>query len=582
MRHRLILVMALAIMAGILPILRMTRGTSAASLSYLRTFDGAPTAPTPFDPPDFGVDRHLNNNFAAVNPMDAMHGPDCAPPPATHPISTYADSVYQCANHIMTALNAKDGYGMFYLTPPVEADFSGGTAKITFDVDTMRMSDRDWIDLWVTPFSDAMTMPLEDEFPDGQGAPQRTVHLRLDNGQTATGQPGSFFRLFTGQNYTLTAYTPSDPRMIEDVVTPSMTVRSTFELDLSRTHVRFGMPAQNVWFYDQAIPDLGFGQGVVQLGHHSYNPSKDGGSNMPGTWHWDNIGVSPAVPFTMLKGNVRAIGGQGLGLSGPGTVTFPAPAPQNAFLRFHGVGDSISVSFDGGKSWQAAGMHRARTKGPECVSSYWMAIPAGTTQVQVKGSGWYGSGPDGSWAAEDFAIWSESASTVTTTTATPTATTSPSPTATPTTTATPAPTATPFSTVTATPTKTPTPTVTATPSATPTGTPSVQQSWTESASTSPTTVARGGTVTITSTVTAPKATTALIDVEVYSPSGAKVFQKYYDNQSFTAGQTRTYKVSWQTGSRAPTGTYTVKIGVFSTGWGTLYDWNDTAATFTVR
>ncbi len=370
-----------------------------------------PGAPTAWNQRDFGVDTHIDAPSHWVTPlsMAAQHGPDCSPPPATHPLTSWTEAVFQCHDHVMTALNAQDGYGMIYLTPPVQADWSSSTAKVTFDVSTLKTSDRDWIDLWVTPFSDVMTMPLEDEFPDGQGVPQRTIHLRLDNGTSpVTGKPGSFFRLFVGQNYTLTAYAPVDPRMVEDIVPPSATVRSTFELDITRTHLRFGMPAQNVWFYDQAIPDLGWTQGVVQLGHHSYNPSKDGGTNTPDTWHWDNIGVSPAVPFTMLKGDVRAIGSTGAGLAGPGTVTFPQPAPQGSYLRFDGIGDSISVSFDDGRSWQAADMHRGRIKGPENVSSYWMAVPAGTTQVQVKGSGWYGSGPTGPWLAQDFALWSPS------------------------------------------------------------------------------------------------------------------------------------------------------------------------------
>jgi hypothetical protein len=74
---------------------------------------------------------------------------------------------------------------------------------------------------------------------------------------------------------------------------------------------------------------------------------------------------------------------------------------------------------------------------------------------------------------------------------------------------------------------------------------------------------------------------ALIDIEVYGPDGSKVFQQFFDNQSFTADQQRQYTVRWNTPNGAAAGTYVVKIGVFTPGWGTLYHWNDNAAQFTI-
>jgi hypothetical protein len=441
----------------------------AVTMSYLETFDGTPAVPTPWNDDQFGVDIHTNtpDTWVTMHSMQAQHGPACQAPPATHETHTYAGAVFQCNGHLMTSLDGVDGYDMTYLTPPVVADFSGGTTTITFDVSTLKTSGRDWIDLWVTPFADNMSMPLEEIYPDGQGVPRRAVHLRMDNGVY-----GSYFTLFTVNNYALHEIGPVISPGIEQVVPPSAVTRSTFELDLSRTHLRFGMPAQNVWWYDQAIPDLGWSQGVLQLGHHSYNPTKDGGSNTPNTWHWDNIGISSALPFAMIKGNVRSISPQ---LGAGRTVTFPAPAPANSVLRFHGMGDSISLSFDGGATWQPAQMHRARIKGPESVSSYWTPIPAGTAQVQVKGMGWYGSGPQGTWIAQDFAIWSQDAPLGGTPTpppsATPTATPTRTPTPTVTATRTPSPTPTATATRTPTPTATPSRTPTRTPTATPTATP---------------------------------------------------------------------------------------------------------------
>jgi hypothetical protein len=94
-------------------------------------------------------------------------------------------------------------------------------------------------------------------------------------------------------------------------------------------------------------------------------------------------------------------------------------------------------------------------------------------------------------------------------------------------------------------------------------------------------VARGSTDTIKASVKSATATKVLVDVEVYDASGNKVFQQFWDNQSFSAAQTRTFTASWSVPSSATPGTYTVKIGVFSPGWGTLYSWNGQAATLTV-
>jgi hypothetical protein len=73
-----------------------------------------------------------------------------------------------------------------------------------------------------------------------------------------------------------------------------------------------------------------------------------------------------------------------------------------------------------------------------------------------------------------------------------------------------------------------------------------------------------------------------VDIEVYNPSGSKVFQQFYDNQTFSAGQQRSYSSSWSVPTTAAQGTYTVKIGVFRVGWDTLYSWNNNAAQFVVQ
>lgn len=106
--------------------------------------------------------------------------------------------------------------------------------------------------------------------------------------------------------------------------------------------------------------------------------------------------------------------------------------------------------------------------------------------------------------------------------------------------------------------------------------------FTTSAAASPSSVKAGGTESIGASVTSATALGALVDVEIYNSAGAKVFQQWFDNQSFSAAQTRTYKVNWAVPSSTKAGTYTVKIGVFSPGWTHLYTWNNNAAQFTVK
>lgn len=154
---------------------------------------------------------------------------------------------------------------------------------------------------------------------------------------------------------------------------------------------------------------------------------------------------------------------------------------------------------------------------------------------------------------------------------TPAATNTPLPSATATKTTVP-PTSTPTSIATATPT-------TAPPTATPTQ--STTASWSTSGSLSRSSVRRGQSITISANVRSSQARTALVDLEVYNASGQKVFQRFWDNQSFSANVTRSFSAGWAIPSNLPAGTYTVKIGVFGSGWAGMYAWNNGAATFTV-
>ncbi len=78
--------------------------------------------------------------------------------------------------------------------------------------------------------------------------------------------------------------------------------------------------------------------------------------------------------------------------------------------------------------------------------------------------------------------------------------------------------------------------------------------------------------------TSTSAGSSLVDIEIYNQQGQKVFQQYYENQGFTANESKNYNVTY---TPTTTGTYTVKVGVFGSGWNPNYIWDDKAVEFNV-
>jgi hypothetical protein len=363
------------------------------SRTFSETFDGDPASPQRWNPASWDVAVHTRGPVSTFDAMQAQHGDNCAPAPATRTISSYDDSVFLCRNHLMTALSAGD-YGVIYLTPDHLVDFSAGEAVVRFDMSTLRTSGRDWIDVWVTPYEDQLVTPLDDWLPDLQGEPRRGVHIRMDNGV-----PGTAFRVKLVDGFQ-TVELPGKPWVgYESFLEASATRRDTFELRISRTHIKFGMPQYNFWWVDTPIEDLGWGKGVVQFGHHSYNPLKDCTGCSANTWHWDNVQISPAVPITLIKPDRRFVDA-----ASGGRVRFARPAPAGSFLRFNAIGGKIEVSYDGGASWLPAWRQKEERDDPGHFRSYWTPVPAGAQEVLFRGDGRDGwrTGP---WQARNFSIW---------------------------------------------------------------------------------------------------------------------------------------------------------------------------------
>lgn len=364
-------------------------GTFAAG-TFRDTFDGDPARPEPWCPSDWDVFVHSRDveRWEVLEPVAAQHGPGCEGPPATHTLTGYDEAVHRCRSHVMTALNAS-GYGVIYLTPAALVDFSGGEAVISWEMSTLTLSQRDFVDLWVTPYDENLVLPLDDYLPDGQGEPRHAVQVRMD-----ASKDGPIFRVRIVRGFEAVDVEGNWWTSYTSVLTPDAARRDRFELRLSQTHVRFGMPDYGLWWVDAPIPALNWSEGIVQFGHHSYNPFKDGNGG-PNTWHWDNVTIAPARPFRMVAARERYVSDDG------GEITFGSPAPADAHLRFAAAG-SVELSFDGGRTWQRALRQVQERDDAGHFASYWMPIPEGTSSVLVRG------GPDRwfrHWAARNFAIW---------------------------------------------------------------------------------------------------------------------------------------------------------------------------------
>jgi hypothetical protein len=108
---------------------------------------------------------------------------------------------------------------------------------------------------------------------------------------------------------------------------------------------------------------------------------------------------------------------------------------------------------------------------------------------------------------------------------------------------------------------------------------------TSSADVSPQNVAPGQKVTIKVQVTASTEVKSLVAIQMFHMTGGDpAVDKQFDDQSFAAGETKTFTTDWTVPASAKPGDYVVKVGVFRPHWGQggkSYDYNDSAAVITV-
>lgn len=384
-----------------------------AASDYTFNWSGTPSAPTAWSPStgfDLVIhDRDLKQNWNQPYAFQAQHGSDCSPfkgfgQGGTHIVTEYRDLAFICNNHLMTGING-EGYGEITFTPAVMLDWSQGTATASWHVSTLRTSCRDWLSFNVMPFMD--NLALTDGFGvDLAGEPRNGLLFT-----TSASCPGTY------HGYDIRNFNESEiggrGGAVEDVLSTSASVRTHFELDVSRTHVRFGLPDSNMWMVDSDLKSpLPYTQAVVQFGQHSYSPEKECSPTptfcAANTWHWSDLSYSRIAPFTILRGDTFQV------THAPANVVhLPQPAPANSFLRMEAIAlpGSMKVSPDSGKTWipittaQPSTENQSGAFTQDHMNNVFLPIPAGTQSLTFAASDPYWI----PWVARNVSVWSSSA-----------------------------------------------------------------------------------------------------------------------------------------------------------------------------
>lgn len=456
----------------------------ATAAVFTATFTGAPAQPAALNPSDFEIIRGTGWTGVAEGPLNAssaQHGPNCDAPgeggTVRHSVTNYNDLVFQCRDHVMTYM-AGDA-SLIYMTPNQLLDLSGGTGTVKWDVSTTSLSTRDWIGVWIQNWDTQEQRILDETIPAHQSNPRNAIQIEQGGGGPGFESGSGLWHIEVyDQNRNLSALVNDGccGHKVFDVTQMSAQARTTFQVDLTPGHIKLWLPAFNYVLAEGDIPALNWSKGVVTFGHFSYSPDKganpftgaccsvgDGESN---TWHWDNMSVSPSIPFTIVKPDHRST------RTGD-TFQFSSPAPANALMRFEAWSgdDGVRVSFDDGPpvAPTMTGLHNFG----EHPTSYVVKVPQGVTRARFIVTP--------SWCCGEVNnphIFALSAPLPPTPSPTASASPTPAPSATPTVvsaTKTATSTSTAVSTATGTPTKTPTATASPTPPTLPTPASSVAE-----------------------------------------------------------------------------------------------------------
>lgn len=398
-------------------------GGNSSGEYFKESFNGSPASPTSIlnKLPRWITAYAMEDNGGGweyhPEPMMAQHDSACGAPPATHPIQFAEDSVYQCRDHIMTAMNPSSGgtpNGVISLTPNHMVDLSRGVASVKIDVSTLSPTAGDWWEIWITNPEDYLVAPSDHWFHQ-TGVPKRALRFSVNDSGNLKRWIGKAFN-----NYVRVAGDEFEweAPQIQNLVTRSDTRRDTYEIRIEGNTVK--MLVENAAGDGSMVqvnqfdfpPGLLGDKAMVQFVGANYEPEKNGNVNCPSypcqlnlspaTWHWDNAEIYPAIEYKQIKADQVLVDA-----NTSNEVTFQEPAAAGMDLVFiaHTVGNAPQISFDNGVTWQTAPFVRPNNDPPNAgwggdpdTMTYRIPVPEGQTSVRVKGTSLWNK----TWTAYDF------------------------------------------------------------------------------------------------------------------------------------------------------------------------------------
>lgn len=398
------------------------RGNSNGTV-FREEFNGSPSAPSSamnrldrwYAQPT--LDEPEMSGFRPA-PMQAEHGPNCSPAPDTHPSDTFEGTIFLCRDHIMTAMNAGGGEaGVVGLKPNHMVDLTKGEAVIRFDISTLSPSGGDWWEIWITPWEDQLVAP-EDHWLHMAGPPKNGLYFVVRDLRDQKTWAHTYFRNYKsaipgavsdGSDTGVSFWNFPD---ISQHVSQSSTRRDTYEIRLTknrvRTFVESSVDGTMKLVSDFEIPGGFDGDaGVVQFMESSYGADQDGKfgcepyvtcRNTPSaTWHWDNVEIFPARPYSIVAVDPYLVRYE----SAAKSLAFRQPAPASSRLLFTGWArdNRFEISFDSGSTWRTVSRVREHSPTPgSCGPSvddcppfnltYSVDVPAGATGAVLRASPW--------------------------------------------------------------------------------------------------------------------------------------------------------------------------------------------------
>jgi len=400
-----------------------------------------------------------------------QHGTQCGVPTSGadlsgfHAISSlYGENgdggmAFTCRDHLMLTNHCQpDCFGSTVLTLPMQLDWSQGPATFSFNMSTRHTADRDWMELFLTPFRDQLAYPSSlSSYEDNVGPPATglgfsfganlppdapcsptTAQSQCGFDQWSSGlanwcgcDPNAGGDVRNGLHQTQLADVDLNLGSVEDAlqgVGPTNNGRARFNLIVSKTHVTLGLAPQwqqpagvilnaayanglNWVDSDLSSNPLPYNRAVVQFVAQDYAAclyQTTDPCNGTDTWHMSGFSMSSAVPLRIIRANQNwADDSTSVSIGGKRAteLTFPSPAVAGSYLRtcFYGDPAEAQFSVDKGVSW----IHLHILQGMDGFYACSLTpVPAGTQAVYLTGADkfWSLTNP---WHFEGASIVSE-------------------------------------------------------------------------------------------------------------------------------------------------------------------------------